>query len=76
MSTSNFGGAQDLTQEEQILHHHAALIKKDLEAYRAYSRSQEDWKDLFKSCLARFSLASTSISQSQIYSDEIDEILC
>ena len=56
MSTSNSGGAQEskLAQEEQILHHHAAMIKKDLEAYRAYSRSQEDWKNLFKNRLARF----------------------
>ena len=52
MSTSGSGGAQDLTQEEQILHHHAAMLKKDLEAYHAYSRSQDDWKDLFKSRLA------------------------
>ena len=57
MSTFSSGGAQDLIQEEQVLHHHAAMIKKDLEAYHAYSRSQEDWKDLFKNRLARFILA-------------------
>jgi hypothetical protein len=58
MSTSDFGGAQDLNQEEQTLHHHAAMVKKDLEAYRdrAYSRSQDDWKNLFKNLLARFIL--------------------
>jgi hypothetical protein len=54
MLASNSGGAQDLTQDEQILHHHAAMFKKDLEAYRAYSRSEEDWKVLFESHLARF----------------------
>jgi hypothetical protein len=58
MSTFNSGGAQDLNQEEQTLHHHAAMIKKDLEAYRAYSRSQEDWKNLFKNLLARFILVT------------------
>jgi hypothetical protein len=55
MPTSNPG--RDLTQDEQILHHHAAMIKKDLEAYHAYSRSQSDWKDLFKNRLACFILA-------------------
>jgi len=58
MSTSNSGGAQDLTQDEQILHHHAAIIKRDIEAYHAYSRSQEDWKDLFENHLARFILVT------------------
>jgi hypothetical protein len=47
-------GTQELTQEEQILHHHAAMVKRDLEAYRAYTRSQADWEDLFTSRLARF----------------------
>jgi len=55
MSASNSGrGAQDLTQDEQILHHYAAMFKKDLEAYNAYSRSEEDWKTLFESHLASF----------------------
>ena len=56
MSTSNSGGAQDLALEEQILHHHAAMIIKDLETYHdhAYSRTKNDWKNLFKSYLARF----------------------
>src|SRR5258707_12719755 len=58
MSTSNSGGAQDLTQDEQILHHYAAIIKRDIEAYHAYSRSQEDWKDLFENHLARFILVT------------------
>jgi len=44
--------AQDLTQDEQILHHHAAIIKKDLEAYHAYTRSKEDWNNLFINHLA------------------------
>jgi hypothetical protein len=56
MLTPNSGRPQDLTQEEQILHHHAAMIKRDLEAYRAYARSQEDWKDLFQNSLASFIL--------------------
>jgi hypothetical protein len=53
MLTPNY---QDLIHEEQILHHHAAMIKKDLEAYHANSssRTQEDWIDLFENHLARF----------------------
>ena len=57
MLTTNSGGAQelaDLAQEEQILHHYAAMVKKDLEVYHAYSWSQEYWKNLFKNCLAYF----------------------
>ena len=76
MSTSNSEGVQNLTQEEQVLHHHAAMIKRDLEAYHAHPRSQEDWKGLFKSRLARLSLQFISISQSQIYSGEVDGLLC
>jgi hypothetical protein len=53
MLTSISGGVQDLTQEEQILHHYAAMIKKDLDRYHAYSVSQEGWRDLFKNRLAR-----------------------
>jgi hypothetical protein len=58
MSASNSGGAQDLTQDKQVLHHHVAIIRKDLEAYHTYfrskdrDRSKEYWKDLFKSHLA------------------------
>lgn len=54
--TPNSGGAQELTQDEQILHHYAAIVKKDLEAYHAYSRSKENWQDLFKDRLARLFL--------------------
>jgi hypothetical protein len=35
MSTSNFSATQDLTQEEQTLHHYAAMVKEDLKAYCA-----------------------------------------
>lgn len=54
MSASNSTGAQGLTQEEQILHHHAAMVKRGLEVYHANptSRSQNDWADLFQSYLA------------------------
>jgi hypothetical protein len=49
-------GAQDLTKEEQILHHHAAVIKKDLEAYHTYPRTQEGWNASFKNHLVLFIL--------------------
>ena len=56
MSTCNLEGVQDLTQDEQILHHHTAMIKKDLDAYRAHIRSKEDWVDIFTNHLACFIL--------------------
>jgi hypothetical protein len=62
MSTSNFGAARELTQDEQILHHHAAMVKKDLEAYRACSRSEEDWEDLFTNRLARLFLSTQELT--------------
>jgi len=58
MLTSNSEGAHNLTQEEQILHHHAAMVKKDLETYHAYFRSQENWNDLFKRRLVHIILAT------------------
>jgi hypothetical protein len=48
MSTPESKEAQDLTWEEQILHHHAAMVKKDLEAYHANPKSQGDWRNLFR----------------------------
>jgi hypothetical protein len=46
MSTSNINAARDLTTEEQVLHHHAAIIKRDLEAYRtSRPRDKAGWKD-------------------------------
>ena len=56
MLTSNSGEAQDLTEDEIILHHHVAIVKKDVEAYRAHSSSENDWLDLFKDHLACFIL--------------------
>lgn len=56
MSTPNFEGTQHLTQDEEILHHYAAVIKKDLEAYRACFRSEKDWNRLFKNHLVRLFL--------------------
>jgi len=55
MSTFN-SEAQDFTEEEQILHHHVAMIKKDLEAYHTYPRTQEDWNASFKNHLVHFIL--------------------
>jgi len=54
MSTSNFRGAENLTQKEQTLHHYTAMVKRDLELYHLYpaSISQEDWKHTFKHHLA------------------------
>lgn len=54
MSTYNSEGAQDLTEDELILHHHAAVIKRDLEAYHMRSKSKEDWVNIFTNHLAHF----------------------
>ena len=64
MSTPNSGGAQDLNQDELILHHHAAMVKKDLDAYHTRSRSQADWVDIFKTHLARIILPIRSYKPS------------
>jgi len=53
MSASN-SGDQNLTWDEQTLHHHAFMIKRDLEVYHALSRSEQDWKALFKDRLVCF----------------------
>jgi hypothetical protein len=46
MSTSNINATRDLTTEEQVLHHHAAIIKRDLEAYCiSRPRDKAGWKD-------------------------------
>jgi len=42
---------KDLTQDEQILHHYAAMVKADLQAYIASpspSRDEQAWGDKFK----------------------------
>jgi hypothetical protein len=56
MSTPNFKETQHLTQDEEILHHHVAVIKKDLEAYHACFRSKKDWNCLFKKHLVHLFL--------------------
>jgi hypothetical protein len=48
MSTSDLS----LTEDEQTLHHHAAMLKKGLEAYRASAgRDEAAWRDVFKAQL-------------------------
>jgi hypothetical protein len=56
MSTSDSREALDLTGDEQILHHHAAMVKKDLEAYNTIFRSRRDWQNLFTDRAARLVL--------------------
>ena len=60
MSASN-SGDQNLTQDEETLHHQAAMIKRDLEIYRALSRSEQDWKALFKDRLVCFISVSPNL---------------
>lgn len=54
MSTSKSEEAQSLTQDEQILHHYAAMIKKDLEARCGNTQSQDNRNNLLKTRLVRF----------------------
>ena len=52
MSTSYLNATRRLTQEEQILHHYASAVKKDLERYRASAESapvnENEWAITFK----------------------------
>jgi hypothetical protein len=44
MSTSNLVATLGLSQEEQILHHYASAVKKDLERYRTSAPDNEiEW---------------------------------
>ena len=51
----------DLTQDEQILHHHVARLKQNLEAYHACTdRDEETWTKVFSALLVFF-LSHSSI---------------
>jgi len=47
MSTPESEEAQGLTRDEQILHHYAAMIKKDLEAHRENPQGRDNWNSVF-----------------------------
>lgn len=48
MSTSELS----LTEDEQTLHHHAAILKKELGAYHASAdRDETTWRDVFRAHL-------------------------
>ena len=51
MSTSNF---ENLSKAEWTLHHYAATVKKDLDAYHADSRMEQDWREIFTDHLVCF----------------------
>jgi hypothetical protein len=51
MSTPKSKEAQGLTQDEQILYHYVAMIKKDLEAYCKNPQGQDNWNNVFVNCL-------------------------
>ena len=47
----------DLTQDEQILHHHAAVVRQNLEVYHACAlRDEATWTKLFRALLVFFLL--------------------
>jgi hypothetical protein len=77
MLASNSGGSQDLTPDEQILHHHAAMIQKDIEAYCAYPGGEKSWKKRFKDHLVRFILVPHFDRPfTQIHLDKLNELFC
>ncbi|KAH9021447.1 hypothetical protein EDB85DRAFT_1895655 [Lactarius pseudohatsudake] len=59
MSTSDLS----LTQDEQILHHHAAMLKKELGAYHACTlRDEGVWRWTFRRCLVFWSSCNLLLS--------------
>jgi hypothetical protein len=74
MSTLNTGGTEEFTQDEQILHHYAAMVKKDLEEYHAYPREHEYLRVLLIKHLVRIVLLIRFYQHSQAHPGEIDEI--
>jgi hypothetical protein len=63
MSTSE----HNLTQDEQILHHGAAMLKKDLAAYHScVLRDETAWKDKFQKLLVFCILAINVYYLSQV----------
>jgi hypothetical protein len=46
MLTPNFEETQHLTQDEEILHHYVAVIKKNLEAVTGYACAISDTNQL------------------------------
>jgi hypothetical protein len=76
MSTSNFIDFKDLSEEEQILHHDAAMVKKDLQAYlESPSRGERTWKAIFKKHLV-FPKLSTATHQAQNPLVDFNDLFC
>jgi hypothetical protein len=79
MLASDSGATQNLTQEELVLHHFAATINNNIEAYReSPSRHDPIWRGLwgvtFRMLLV-FLLQSTAIFIAQIDLGKINELL-
>ena len=54
----------NLTQEEQILHHHVAVLKHNLAAYHACTlMDEETWTKLFRALLVLFLLQYSIMSE-------------
>jgi hypothetical protein len=67
----------NLTQEELILHHHAAVLKQNLEAYHAcMARDEETWRKLFRALLVFFYYDRVLRTRSKPHSGKIDELFC
>ena len=58
MSTPNASPRWPLTQVEQTLHHYAAVVEKELEAYRENpsKKKESDWVASLKAILVSFYL--------------------
>ena len=68
----------DLTGDEQTLHHYAAVLEKNLVAYRACrSRDEKTWRNVFTKILVYiFASLITLVHQAKFILDSINELLC
>jgi hypothetical protein len=77
MSTSNLNAARCLTREEQILHHYASAVKKDLERYRASAPGNEkEWAITFTDHLVFHFRQDQLLLSYLIPLENINELFC
>ena len=69
--------SDSLNQEEQVLHHQAAVLKQNLEAYHTCTaRDEEIWMKLFRALLVFFYYDIVLRARSKLHSGKINELFC
>jgi hypothetical protein len=64
----------NLTPDEQIIHHHAAMLKKELEAYHACTpRDENTWRHTFRAILVNPYYQSKISARLNILPDRINK---